>query len=120
MSGSTTNLSSSQLIQQQFRNKLSFSFGHSNPNNSISTINTMIKKNEIKLKPPMNTANKLRLFSDITSMTKTDSEKTDGEVSKFTALQLIKQKSPHISTLGNSYMKIEILSNLTEDFDFIY
>ena len=70
---------------QQHRNKLQFSFKDLNPIKSLRSINEMIKKNEVKIKP-----NNKRLFNDISIVSLSNSNTAQPQTSAVTQLNSLK------------------------------
>lgn len=95
----TSNQSFLQPFQNQ-RNKLKFAFNDLNPTRSLKSINEMIKRNEVRLKPSTSSINKTRLFQDVPNIAgqiHADADEIDGDSDK--KANGLQQRKPNISTI---------------------
>ena len=96
---------------QQNRNKLLFSLKDTNPNKSMKTINEMIKRNEVKMKP-----NNKRLFAEISSTSNNNTTNTTPTTTSTTTTSItntvktIKVEDEQDSSLP-SPAKVQNISN---------
>ena len=94
----------SMLGVQQNRNKLLFSLKDANPNKSMKTINEMIKRNEVKIKP-----NNKRLFAEI-SLSSSNSNSNSSSNSNLTTTTI--SNSNNFSMIKNITLEDEQDSSL--------